>query len=218
VQLALDLGGEVVSADSMQIYKYMDIGTAKPEKDEMCGVVHHMLDVVEPDRDYSVSLYAQAAIACIEDIHSRGKVPIVVGGTGLYYDAILKTDGYAPGPDEKLRQELEEFAQTNGDEALFERLKREFDRLVRENKLKYQIVPYFISSHPGCTLKDMELLSKNKSLKGVYMDQVQDFTPTPMTKSSVSYYSEMDPKTFEPLFVEKNITKKREQKSYLLMK
>jgi hypothetical protein len=64
----------------------------------------------------------------------------------------------------------------------------------------------------------MELLSKNKSLKGVYMDQVQDFTPTPMTKSSVSYYSEMDPKTFEPLFVEKNITKKREQKSYLLMK
>ena len=125
VQLALELGGEVVSADSMQIYKYMDIGTAKPEKEEMCGVRHHMLDVAEPDKDYSVSLYAEAAVACIEDICSRGKVPIVVGGTGLYYDAILKTDGYAPRPDEGLRRELEEFAEANGDEALFERLKRE---------------------------------------------------------------------------------------------
>jgi uncharacterized radical SAM protein YgiQ len=158
-------------------------------------------------------------------------------GSGIRYDLFLDEKGFLDSSSKPYFEELvlkhtsgrlkvaPEHTQSNvlkqmnkPSFALFERLKREFDRLVRENKLKYQIVPYFISSHPGCTLKDMELLSKNKSLKGVYMDQVQDFTPTPMTKSSVSYYSEMDPKTFEPLFVEKNITKKREQKSYLLMK
>jgi uncharacterized radical SAM protein YgiQ len=100
--------------------------------------------------------------------------------------------------------------------SLFERLKYEFDRLVRERNLKYQLVPYFISSHPGCTLKDMENLSGNKILKGVYMEQVQDFTPTPMTKSSVSYYSEMDVKTLKPIFVEKKIDKKQQQKSFFL--
>ncbi|MBQ1929952.1 MAG: YgiQ family radical SAM protein [Bacteroidales bacterium] len=158
-------------------------------------------------------------------------------GSGIRYDLFLDEKGFLDSSSKPYFNELvlkhtsgrlkvaPEHTQSNvlkqmnkPSFALFERLKREFDRLARENKLKYQIVPYFISSHPGCTLKDMELLSKNKSLKGVYMDQVQDFTPTPMTKSSVSYYSEMDPKTFEPLFVEKNITKKREQKSYLLMK
>ncbi len=125
VELALALGGEVVSADSMQIYKYMDIGTAKPDKEEMQGVVHHMLDVVDPGEDYSVSLYSEAAAGCIEDIIARGKMPIVVGGTGLYYDAILKTDGYAPRADASLRGELEAYALEKGDEALFERLKNE---------------------------------------------------------------------------------------------
>jgi len=124
VELALELGGEVVSADSMQIYRYMNIGTAKPDKEEMRGVVHHMLDVADPGEDYSVSLYSEAAVSCIEDIISRGKVPIVVGGTGLYYDSVLKTDGYAPRPNEALRQSLEEYALQNGDEALFERLEK----------------------------------------------------------------------------------------------
>ncbi|MEG0519033.1 MAG: YgiQ family radical SAM protein [Bacteroidales bacterium] len=98
--------------------------------------------------------------------------------------------------------------------ALFERLCREFDRIVRERGLRYQLVPYFISSHPGCSMKDMELLSKHPILRGVYMEQVQDFTPTPMTKSSVAYYSELDPKTFAPIIVEKNTEKKKDQKSY----
>ena len=102
--------------------------------------------------------------------------------------------------------------------ALFERLKREFDKLVREKHLRYQIVPYFISSHPGCTMDDMEKLSRNRSLKGVYTDQVQDFTPTPMTKSSAAYYSQLDPKTFKPVFVEKNMEKKKMQKSYFFNK
>ncbi len=97
---------------------------------------------------------------------------------------------------------------------LFVRLKTEFDKLIRAKGLKYQIIPYFISSHPGCTMKDMEALSKNRALQGVLTEQVQDFTPTPMTKSSASYYTELDPKTFQPIKVEKSMDKKRAQKGY----
>ena len=102
--------------------------------------------------------------------------------------------------------------------ALFNRLKIEFDRIVRQKGAKMQIIPYFISSHPGCTIKDMENLSKTPSLKGVCTEQVQDFTPTPMTRSSVMYYTEMDTKTFERVFVEKNMKKKQVQKSYFFKK
>lgn len=98
--------------------------------------------------------------------------------------------------------------------ALFERLYREFDKVVRERRLNFQLVPYFISSHPGCRMKEMELLSKHPVLKKVYMEQVQDFTPTPMTKSSAVYYSGMDIRSFQPIFTEKNPEKKKEQKSY----
>jgi uncharacterized radical SAM protein YgiQ len=101
---------------------------------------------------------------------------------------------------------------------LFERLKREFDKLVKEKGLRYQIVPYFISSHPGCTMKEMENLASNRALKGVYTDQVQDFTPTPMTRSSAMYYAQMDTKTFKPVFVEKNVERKKMQKSYFFNK
>lgn len=101
---------------------------------------------------------------------------------------------------------------------LFERLKKEFDRVNRDNGLRFQLVPYFISSHPGCTEKDMEKLAGHWALKGIYMDQVQDFTPTPMTKSSAAYYSQMDPKSFKPLFVEKNMERKRGQKCYFFKK
>lgn len=97
---------------------------------------------------------------------------------------------------------------------LFERLCLEFDKIVREKGLRFQLVPYFISSHPGCRMKDMEALSRHPVLKRVYMEQVQDFTPTPMTKSSVAYYAEMDPKSLLPLPVEKSIQRKREQKDY----
>ena len=102
--------------------------------------------------------------------------------------------------------------------ALFERLRREFDKLNRDKGLRYQIVPYFISSHPGCTMKDMENLANNKVLKGVYTEQVQDFTPTPMTRSSAIFYPQMDPKTFKPVFVEKNMDRKKMQKSYFFNK
>ena len=89
VALAQRLGGEVVSADSMQIYRGMDIGTAKPTPEEMQGVPHHMIDIADPTENYSVSRYAEEASACVDDILARAKLPIVVGGTGLYIDSLI---------------------------------------------------------------------------------------------------------------------------------
>lgn len=97
---------------------------------------------------------------------------------------------------------------------LFERLRDEFDAIVRSSSRKCELVPYFISGHPGCGMREMKKLASNPALKGLYMDQVQDFTPTPMTTSSVMYYTGLDPKNLQKLFVERDIEKKREQKSF----
>ena len=100
---------------------------------------------------------------------------------------------------------------------LFERLRYEFDKICRENGRRTGIVPYFISSHPGCTMRDMENLSRHPALRGIFMDQVQDFTPTPMTTSSVMYYTGLDPRTMRPVFVERDPEKKRRQKSFFFI-
>lgn len=89
IELALEVDGEVVSADSMQIYRKMDIGTAKPTMEERRGIPHHMIDIVDPDEEYSVAQYKSAAVACIKEIIGRGKVPIVAGGTGLYINSLV---------------------------------------------------------------------------------------------------------------------------------
>lgn len=113
VELALQLNGEIVSCDSMQLYRGMDIGTAKVTPEEMRGVPHHMLDVLEPEQHASVSLYTQLADKCISDITSRGKLPIVVGGTALYMDSLIKGDGFAgPAPNPQLRAILNAQAST----------------------------------------------------------------------------------------------------------
>ena len=96
VALAKMINGEVVSADSMQIYRGMDIGTAKPTRAEMAGIPHHMIDVADPTEDYSVARYVTEAAACVEDIRARGKLPILVGGTGLYIDSLLSGRDFAP--------------------------------------------------------------------------------------------------------------------------
>ena len=97
---------------------------------------------------------------------------------------------------------------------LFERLRDEFDRIVSSSGRKCELVPYFISGHPGCGMREMKKLASSPALKGLYMDQVQDFTPTPMTTSSVMYYTGMDPKNLQKVFVERDIERKREQKSF----
>lgn len=127
VELAKNLGGEVVSADSMQIYRGMDIGTAKVTNDEMQGVAHHMIDVADPMEDYSVSRYVTEATACIEDILSRGKLPIVAGGTNLYIDSLVRGLDFAQTQEDKaLREELNAQYDALGGEAMLSRLS-EFD-------------------------------------------------------------------------------------------
>ena len=123
VELALRHHGEVVSADSMQIYRRMDIGTAKPTQAEMRGVPHHMLDVADPEEDFSVARYVDMAAKCVDDILSRGKLPILAGGTGLYIDSLLSGRTFAPfQPDSPLRGELEEQLRREGGAAMLARL------------------------------------------------------------------------------------------------
>ena len=122
VELAKELNGEVVSCDSMQVYKRMDIGTAKPSIDEMQGIVHHMIDVAEPDEDFSVSRYCAMAAPIVEDIVSRGKTAIIAGGTGLYMDSLIQGNDFAPFPSTGVREKLEQEAAEKGIQTLFDRL------------------------------------------------------------------------------------------------
>ncbi len=123
VELALALNGEVVSADSMQVYKGMDIGTAKPTMAERRGVPHWMLDVAEPWERFSAARYSRMAAAYVEDIRGRGKLPIVVGGTGLYIDGLLRGTDYAAVPEDmELRCELETEYDRLGGEGFREKL------------------------------------------------------------------------------------------------
>lgn len=123
VELALRFDGEVVSADSMQIYRGLNIATAKPTPAEMRGVPHHMLDVADPGERYSVSRYEQAASACVDDILARGRLPILCGGTGLYIDALLRGGGFLESGEETgLRRELERRWAAEGAEALLAEL------------------------------------------------------------------------------------------------
>ena len=101
---------------------------------------------------------------------------------------------------------------------LFVRLRQEFEKITSKAGMKTGIVPYFISSHPGCTMKDMENLSRNPALKGIWMDQVQDFMPTPMTTSSVMFYTGLDRRTMKPVFVERDPVRKKAQKSFFFKK
>ena len=111
VELAKAYNGEVVSCDSMQIYKRMDIGTAKPTREEMQGIPHHMIDVAEPDEDFSVSRYCEMASPIVDDILRRGKTAIIAGGTGLYMDSLIRGNSFAPFPSTGQRERLE--AQTD---------------------------------------------------------------------------------------------------------
>ena len=123
VELAKELDGEVVSCDSMQVYKYMDIGTAKPTAEEMQGIPHHMLSVAEPAEDFSVSRYCAMATPIVEDILSRGKTPIIAGGTGLYMDALIRGNDFAPFPSTGVRERLEAQADREGMEAMLDWLR-----------------------------------------------------------------------------------------------
>lgn len=122
VSLAKALDGEVISCDSMQVYKGMDIGTAKPTPEEMQGIPHFMLSVAEPTEDFSVSRYCEMANPILEDILARGKTAIICGGTGLYMDSLIRGNAFAPFPSTGVREALEARADREGTEPLLSQL------------------------------------------------------------------------------------------------
>lgn len=126
IALAKKFGGEIISGDSMLVYRQMDIGTAKPSKEELETVPHHLVNILPPDGEYSVADFQQQASQLIRDITGRGRLPILAGGTGLYIKALLEDyrfSGVDGNPE--LRRELEAFAETRGAEALHERLQKQ---------------------------------------------------------------------------------------------
>ena len=123
IDLALKNRGEVVNCDSMQVYKYLDIGTGKPTSDEMQGIPHHLMSVLEPDEFYSVAKYKEDAVNAIQEILARGSTPIVVGGTGQYVSALMDNISYAEmETDGDLRAELQQQAASQGTQAIYDRL------------------------------------------------------------------------------------------------
>lgn len=140
VKLAHKFNGEIVSADSMQIYKGMQIATAKPTVDETEGIKHHLIDFVSPDETYSVAMFVKDASRCIADINSRGKLPFIVGGTGLYVDSLLNNINFNEEQrDEKLSLELYKIYEEQGIDKLLEMLS-EFD-IDSANRLKAERNP-----------------------------------------------------------------------------
>ena len=123
VELARSFNGEVISCDSMQIYRRMDIGTAKPTTEEMQGIPHHMIDICEPDEPFSVSRYCEMATPILEDILARDKTAVIAGGTGLYVDSLIRGNDFAPFPSTGCRERLEERVKTEGIEVLMAELR-----------------------------------------------------------------------------------------------
>jgi tRNA dimethylallyltransferase len=122
VWLARECGAEIISADSMQIYRHMDVGTAKPTREEMGGVAHHMLDVASPLENYSVARYSDEAAKAADDIISRGRLPMLVGGSGLFIDSLIAGREFAPEDTTGLRAELSEEYDRLGGERMLEKL------------------------------------------------------------------------------------------------
>ncbi len=122
VELAKRLDGEVISADSMQIYEGLDIATAKPTQEEMQGIPHHLISIIPRSQRFSVADYVQLANEKIQEVHARGKMPIMVGGTGLYIDSVLSGMEFQPEEDNSIRQELTARLQREGNQALYAEL------------------------------------------------------------------------------------------------
>jgi len=159
IALAHLTGGEIVSADSMQIYKYMDIGTAKPLEAEKEGIPHHMMDFLDPAVDYSAAEYAADASACIDDILSRGKLPIVVGGTGLYFDTLTGSVSFDEdgGGDEAIRARLRADYERDGADALHARLASidpESGEKIHKNNIKRVIRAIEVYELTGRTMSE----------------------------------------------------------------
>lgn len=140
IALAKAVDGEIISADSMQVYKYMNIGTAKITEEEKCGIPHFLIDELEPDEEFNVTIFKNKVMGYIEDIKSRGKVPIIVGGTGFYIQSVIYDINFNEyGDDSKVRKKYEAMAETLGKSELHKKLAlvdREYADSVSYNNVK----------------------------------------------------------------------------------
>lgn len=140
IALAKAVGGEIISADSMQVYKYMNIGTAKITEEEKCGIPHFLIDELEPDEEFNVTIFKNKVMGYIKDIKSRGKVPIIVGGTGFYIQSVIYDINFNEyGDDSEVRKKYELMAETIGKSELHKKLAlvdREYADSVSENNVK----------------------------------------------------------------------------------
>ena len=172
IELAKKINGEIISSDSMQIYKYMDIGTAKVTTEEMDGIKHYLIDFVEPDKRYSVAEFKKDAENAIEEILAKGKVPIIVGGTGLYVDSLIYGIEYQDIElDEKYRQELEQRVNSEGLETLYNeaiQIDSEAMKKISPNDKKRIIRVLEIYKATGKTKTQQEIESRQKELKYDY--------------------------------------------------
>ncbi len=169
IELAKELGGEIISADSMQIYKGMDIGTAKPTESERDGILHHMIDIISPAESYSAARYVADATCVVEEIVSRGRAPIVVGGTGLYIDSLVRgTEFAAFEEDLEYRNELFAIFERDGAEVLHGML-REVDperaKSVHPNNVKRVIRALEVYKATNNTISEHDLESQKKDSK-----------------------------------------------------
>jgi tRNA dimethylallyltransferase len=181
IELAKELNGEIVSADSMQVYKYMDIGTAKPDENEMSGIKHYLVDEIYPDEDFSVARYQELALKYIGDILSKGKQPIVAGGTGLYINSLIYNINFTETiSDWELREKLKNEALEYGNEFLYEKLKEidpEAAEKIHVNDLKriiraievYEYTKTPISKHQEVSKKNPPIY--NFVVFGLKMDR-----------------------------------------------
>ena len=164
IALARALGGEVVSCDSMQVYRRMDVGTAKPTPEEMEGIPHHLLDFLEPDTPFSCAEYVSLAQQTVKEIHTRGALPLFCGGTGLYLDSLLRGGGFEETvTDPALRQSLLDYAAQNGNDALHRRLALvdpESAEAIHPNNLKRVIRALEIYETTGMTKTEADRRSR----------------------------------------------------------
>ncbi len=158
IEIAKSLDGEIISADSMQIYKYMDIGTAKVRKDEMQGIKHHLINFIEPDIEFTVANYKEKATKLITELNKLHKLPIITGGTGLYINSLVyELDFIHIAPDNKLRREYENIAKNKGKSHLLELL-RKIDPIsaekYSENDLQRIIRALEVYNKSGVTMSE----------------------------------------------------------------
>lgn len=172
IELAKKIDGQIVSADSMQIYKDMDIGSAKPTKDEIDGIKHYMIDFVSPDTRYSVADYQKQASEAIEEILKNKKVPIVVGGTGLYVDSLIYGIEYKEMElDKEYRQYLEKIVDTEGLEKLYnmaEKIDKEAMQTISINDKKRILRVLEIYHQTGKTKTEQDIESRKNEVKYDY--------------------------------------------------